>query len=45
MYMHTEVGVTSVVTDVSKCDPVTVVNTVVARKEGENIQEHLHELY
>lgn len=44
IYKNTVVGVTSPVTDVSECDQVKAVNSIVAGKEGENIPGHLNEL-
>lgn len=45
IYKITVVGVTSPVTDVPESDQVKVVNSIVAGKEGANIQGHLNELY
>lgn len=45
IYKNTVAGVTSPVTDISECDQVKVVNSIVAGKEGENIPGHLNELY
>lgn len=45
IYKNTVVGVTSPVTEVSECDQVKVVNSIVAGKEGQNIPGHLNELY
>lgn len=40
IYKNTVVGVISPVTNVSECDQVKVVNSILAVKEGENILEH-----